>query len=327
MRNKVKIIVSLLTLTVAFLSGLEKVLAQDSSLAQSTEFETLLNYLETENLLLKGDGFPIIKAEVVKKNIKNPKFLIIDIRTEGWFEYGHIKNAINVSPENLLTHFRTKINPSDYDQIVLVCYSGQSAAYFTSLLRIAGYTNVNSMKWGMSSWREDFAEGSWTKNIGNDFASLVETSGNERIEKEGRPTLNTGKTEGKDILNAQLEALFAIPYKEHIVETQALFEDPSKFHIIYYWGEEKQNHIPGASHFNSNVPLTTDLSTLPTDEKVVIYEETGQKAAYALAHLKVLGYDIANLAYGENGFMNDALKKKGGDAFTKKEINMFPVIE
>ncbi len=36
---------------------------------------------------------------------------------------------------------------------------------------------------------------------------------------------------------------------------------------------------------------------------------------------------MGNIAYGENGFMNETLQDKGWDAFTKKEINMFPVVE
>ena len=55
------------------------------------EFETLVNYLETNNNFINGE-LPIIMAEEVKKNLKNTKYHIIDIRSEGWFDYGHIKN-------------------------------------------------------------------------------------------------------------------------------------------------------------------------------------------------------------------------------------------
>ena len=46
-----------------------------------------------------------------------------------------------------------------------------------------------------------------------------------------------------------------------------------------------------------------------------------------VAYLNVLGYDTGNLAYGANSFMNELLKEKGLDAFSNKEINMFPIIE
>ena len=294
----------------------------------SNEFEVLLNYLETNNLFINGESLPIIMSDIVKKNMKNPKFHVIDIRTASWFEYGHIKNANNVKPENLLTYFESTINPADYEKIVLVCYSGQSAAYYAGLLRIAGYNNVYSMKWGMSSWREDFADNSWNKNTKNDYAAKLETTEKEKPEKGSQPTLNTGKTEAKEILKSRLETLFAIPYKEFIVKSIDVFENPANYYIINYWDQDQcVGHIPGTLHFQPNAPLSKDLLTLPTNQKVVVYDTTGQKAAYIVAYLNVLGYNTGNLAYGANSFMNELLKEKGLDAFSKKDINMFPVIE
>ena len=296
------------------------------------EFEILLNYFETNNNFINSDASPaIINADEVKKNLKNPKYHLIDVRSESWFEYGHIKGAANVKSSDLLTHFEKKINPKDYDKIVLICYSGQSAAYFTSLLRLAGYDNTYNMKWGMSSWRVDFAENSWLKNVKNDFADKLETTENVKLEKGSHPTLKTGKTEAKEILRARLEKAFATPYKEYIVKSADVFENPTNYYIVNYWGQEKYNngHIPGAVFYQPNVSLTStsDLYTLPTDKKIAVYCSTGQGAAYTVAYLNILGYDVGNIAYGANSFMNKTLKEKNWNAFTKKEVNMYPVIE
>ena len=294
------------------------------------EFETLVNYLETNNSFVQGN-FPIVIADEVKKNMKNPNYHLIDIRTDSWFEYGHIKGAANVKSENLLNHFQNEINPADYEKIVVICYSGQSAAYYASLLRIAGYDNVYSMNWGMSSWREDFAENSWLKNINNDYASKLETTLNEKPIAGAHPEINTGKSEAEDILNARLTTFFETPYKDFIVKSSEVFESPENYFIINYDDLEKYNfaHIPTAVQYDPSTSFTTssDLFTLPVDKKIVIYDTTGQKAAYAVAYLNVLGYNVGNLAYGENSFMNDLLKEKGWDAFTKKEVNLYPVIE
>jgi len=293
------------------------------------EFEVLLNYLETTNTFVNTESLPIIMADEVKKNMKNPKFHVIDIRNEGWFEYGHIKNAANVKAENLLTHFESTINPVDFDKIVLVCYSGQSAAYYSSLLKIAGYNNVYSMKWGMSSWREDFADNAWNKNIKNEYASKLESTERPNQVKDSHPILNTGKIEVKEILKARLETLFATPYKEFIVKSADVFENPSNYYVINYLEEDKCiGHIPGTFHFQPDaLSFTKDLLTLPANQKVVVYETTGQKSAYMVAYLNVLGYNTGNLAYGANSFMNELLKEKGEDAFSQREINMYPVIE
>lgn len=294
------------------------------------EFTTLVNYLETNLDYLKGN-MPIIMADELKKELKNEKLHIIDIRSDSWFEYGHIKNAANVPAEELLSYFENTINPADFEKIVLICYSGQSAAYYTALLRIAGYDNVYSLKWGMSSWREDFAEGFWLKKITNDGAEKLETTENAKAEAGTYPVLNTGKTEAKDILRARLEELFTKPYKDFIVKSEDVFASPSDYYVVNYCTAENyaKGHVPGATQYQPGESLTTttDLNTLPTDKKIAVYESTGQKAAYIIAYLNVLGYDTGNIAYGANSFMNDVLAKNDWEAFTKKEINMFPVIE
>ena len=293
------------------------------------EFTTLAEFLEGKVDFIKGD-FPIINADEVKKNLKNEAYHVVDIRSESWFEYGHIKNAANVPAEELLNYFESKINPSDFEKIVIVCYSGQSAAYYSGLLRIAGYNNVYSMKWGMGSWREDFAD-SWKKNTKSSFEDKLETSVNSKSTLENHPELNTGKSEAKEILKDRLEELFAVPYKEFILESQDVFESPQDYYIAYYGKTDDYNlgHIPGAMLYEegTSLLLNTDLLTLPKDKKVALYTTTGQKAAYLIAYLNVLGYDAGNVAYGENAFMNNLLDKNNRDAFSPKEINMFPVIE
>ena len=308
------------------------IIGQNSLDNPVSEFEILVQYLESNDNFINSEAAPaIVNADEVKKNLKNPKYHIIDIRTESWFEYGHLKNANNIKAENLLDYFENKIKPADYDKIVLICYSGQSAAYFTSLLRLAGFDNVYNMKWGMSSWRVDFADNSWNKNIKNAYADKLEVKDNLMPEKGNYPVLSTGKTDSKDILRVRLEKAFATPYKEHIIKFPDVFENPNDYYIVNYWNQDKyvSGHIPSAIQYqpNSSLSSTTFLSTLPIDKKIAVYCSTGQNAAYVVAYLNILGYDTGNIAYGANSFMNKTLNTKKWDGFSKKEINMFPVIE
>ena len=296
------------------------------------EFEILLSFLESNRDFINTDAAPaLIPANEVKKNLKNPTYHMIDIRSASWFEYGHIKNAVNVQPSDLLTHFENNISPSEYEKIVLIRYSGQSAAYFTSLLRIAGYDNVYSMNWGMSSWRVDFAENSWLKNTSDDFAAKLETKVNEKAADGTVPEVATGKTDGEAILRARLETAFATPYKESIVKSTMAFENPTDYYIIDYSDSERytKGHIPQAVQYNPEGSLSSsaDLYTLPADKKILVYGPTGQETAYVVAYLNVLGYNTGNLAYGSNSFMHKNLKENNWEAFSKKEVNMFPVIE
>lgn len=302
-----------------------------SDINPPNEFEILIHYLENNSSFIFNDEIPIINAGEVKKNLKNSKYHIIDIRSDSWFEYGHIKGSKNLKSEDLLTYFESTINPQDFEKIILVCYSGQSASYFSSLLRIAGYDNVYSMKWGMSSWREDFAENYWLKYIGNGDDVKIETTENLKPELGNFPQLSTGKSEAKDILYARLTELFKQPYKNYIIKLADVPENSNNYFVANYTTKENFDfgHIAGAINYipGSSLSSTTDLLTLPIDQKIVVYDDTGLKAAYIVAYLNVLGYDTGNLAYGANGFINDKLKKQNMDAFTDKEINMYPVVE
>ena len=312
MRKLSIILVIMLLPATLLLSSFKESNTSSDNLNPPNEFETLLSFLEANRNFINTDAAPaLISADEVKKNFKNPKYHIIDIRSATWFEYGHIKNATNVQPSDLLHHFENSIVPSEYDKIVLICYSGQSAAYYTSLLRIAGFDNAYSMNWGMSSWRVDFAENSWLKNTSDDFLSNLETTDHEKNAKGAAPDFTTGNNDGETILRARLEEAFATPYKESIVKSSAVFEQPNDYYIIDYNGTERytKGHIPQAVQYDPNGSLssTTDLLTIPTDKRVLVYGPTGQETAYVVAYLNVLGYNAGNLAYGANSFMHQTL--------------------
>ncbi|NOR28843.1 MAG: hypothetical protein GQ540_10005, partial [Lutibacter sp.] len=178
----------------------QKIVAQDQVNNPISETELLVQYLETNGNFINNEAPALILADEIKENLKNKKYLVLDIRSESWFEYGHIKNAKNMKAAELLNYFKNDIDPKTFDKITIVCYSGQSAAYFTSLLRLYGYNNVHNLKWGMSSWDEEFATNVWIKNSKDKYQNQLELTNNITPERGELPILNTGKTDGKEIL-------------------------------------------------------------------------------------------------------------------------------
>ena len=321
------VLLFILTLTLSGFNNVEQI--QDNP---PTEFELLVQYLEENNNYINSELAPsLILAPEIKENLKNKKYLVLDIRSEAWFDYGHIKNAVNVKGPELLNYFKNEITPAEYDKITVVCYSGQSAAYYAGLLRLYGFDNTYSLKWGMSSRAGEFAENIWVKNSTDELVDNLETTANPMPENGSYPALTTGKTDGESILKQRIEEVFAIPYKESIVKTAAITETPADFYVMNYMAEEKYNfgHLKGAVHYTPNQSLatTTNLATLPTDKRVVVNCDTGQSAAYVVAYLNVLGYNVGNLAYGSNSYMNSTLVEKGWNGFSEKEIHEFPIVE
>ncbi len=299
---------------------------------EPTEFELLVKYLEANGNFINSDLSPaLIMASEIKENVKNKKYLVIDIRSADWYAYGHIQNSVNVESPELLNYFESKITPADFDKITIVCYSGQSAAYYAGLLRLAGYNNVYNLKWGMSSWAEEFAANMWKKNSTDAFADQLETTMNELPKSSAMPQIKTGKIEGKEILKVRLKEAFAKPYKDFIVKSEVVFENPSDYYIANYVSEEKYafGHIKGAVRYEPGKSLSMDthLLTLPTSKKVLVSCDTGQSAAYTVAYLQLLGYDVYNLGYGANSYMNTKLIEKGWNGFSSKETNNYPVVE
>jgi rhodanese-related sulfurtransferase len=303
---------------------------EKSTINPPSEFELLVQYLEANGNFINTDAPAIILAPELKDNLRNDKYLIIDIRSNDWYAYGHIKGAKNVEGPELLNYFEKEIDPTAFDKITIICYSGQSASYYASLLRLYGYNNVYSLKWGMGSWAEEFATNYWVKNSKDEFTDQLETTANPMPEKGATPTISTGKTDAKEILQERIKEAFAKPYKDYIVKSADAFAAPQDYFIMNYVSAENYNagHIKGAVQYNPKSLASTDqLYTLPTNKKIVVNCDTGLTSAYVIAYLQILGYDVYNLAYGSNSYMNSTLVKNNWNPWSASEIHNFPVVE
>ncbi|MEN8229826.1 MAG: rhodanese-like domain-containing protein [Bacteroidota bacterium] len=280
------------------------------------EAEILIEYLESMDSPLGKDyvntDMAAIKVAEHVRGLNNAgKVYIVDIRSAESFATGHIENANNVAAGDVLTHLDAA-DLSGYDEISIVCYSGQTAGWVTSLLRIAGYDNVYSMKWGMCSWHEDFA-GSWPGNISNGLSALFESDSPAKDAASDLPTLSTGKETGQEILESRLSTTFAEGFAEAKVSNTEVFANLDDYYIINYWAESDYTHyghVPGAIQYTpkETIKLTADLKTLPADKTVVVYCWTGQTSANMAAYLRLIGYDAKSLLFGANGMIYDDLE-------------------
>ncbi len=290
------------------------------------EFQLLVNYLEENGDFINTKSPAIVKAAEVYENID--KYYIMDIRKTEDFATGHIKNAVNVPKEEILNHMK-ELNSADYEKIVIACYSGHTAGFTTGILRLSGYENVYSMKWGMCSWNAEISPAKWSKKPSNKFAEQTETTINEKNPAGDYPIINTGKTTGKEILEARIEEVFAKSFKDYKISSDKLFETGNDFYIINYWKTEDYTkaHIPGAIQYapKSSLSSKAELNTIPTNKTIAAYCYTGQGSTFVVAYLAILGYDAKYLTYGTNGFMNELMKENEiSHIFTDKEINKFP---
>ena len=92
----------------------------------------------------------IAPGELVRMRDQDPAVHVIDVRTPGEFETGHIEGSYNV-PLDLLGEHVSDLAALDHN-VVLVCQSGARATKALEQLVAAGKSNLRLLEGGMSAW-------------------------------------------------------------------------------------------------------------------------------------------------------------------------------
>jgi rhodanese-related sulfurtransferase len=197
-------------------------------------------------------------------------------------------------------------------------------------LRLMGYNNAYSLKFGMCSWDSSFAQNRWLANMKNDRAAQFTTTATAKNTVGSLPTFSTGKTTGAEILEARVNAVLTEGYTAASISNSTLFTNLSGYYIVNYWPADQYStngHIPGAAQYTPRTDLksTTYLKTLPTDKPVVVYCYTGQTSSFVAAYLRILGYDAKSLLYGANAMIYDTMPASGKFVPTT-EIKKYPFV-
>jgi rhodanese-related sulfurtransferase len=231
-----------------------------------------------------------------------PDYYVIDLRAPADFDAGHIKDAHNTTLANVLDE-AANANGKD---ILVVCYSGQTAARATGVLRMKGYT-AKTLKWGMSCWHNNFA-GKWDAKAGDtDSDNWITTGEPPALAEFDAPELSVTGVTGEDIFNERIEAILD---NDWIVSSTAVLDAPADYFINNKWSLDSWNaygHIDGAYRIDEDLNID-GLKYLDPSKTMVTYCYTGQTSSITTAWLQVLGFENArSLAYGANSMAHTAL--------------------
>jgi len=305
------------------------------SIEVNQEAQRLITYLEDNGDYVRGRSFPSLISPSEVFNELDSNIYIIDLRSPESFTKGHIKGARRVQFKKLPDYFENEIKPTDYNKIVLVSYAGQTSAYATSLLRLMGYNNVYSMKWGMSSWNKDFAAYSWLDVVSDAYENELDSTTHEKASAGDLPKLNTGKTTGREIAQARFKKVFDDGVSVALISAEDVFAHPENFYVINYDRRDKyeSGHILGAIRYKPHVTMgyVSEMETIPADKTVVVYCNTGQNSAFVTAYLRLMGYNAKSLMYGNNAFMHHKMEEEKSTLswvpFTKADIHNYPYVK
>jgi len=226
---------------------------------------------------------------------------VIDLRSAEDFATGHIKDAVNSTLENILT-----VAAEMDDPILVVCYTGQTAARAVAALRLSDHTDAVSLKWGMCGWNATFND-KWEDNVATETLDGWVTEGEPTpVAEFDYPTLDTGLEDGAEILAARVDAILSLDWLQ---TNPDVLDTPENFFINNYWTEDSWNtygHIPTAYRIKENLGLAGLNGLDPDADTVITYCYTGQTSGLITAWLHILGYENAkSLKFGANAIVAD----------------------
>lgn len=108
------------------------------------------------NLLFKSqasnDVINRLSREEFKTKIAGKKIQLVDVRTAGEFQMGHIKSALNLDFFNQ-TAFRSGVEKLKKEEAVYVyCRSGNRSQSAAGLMAKMGFTEIYDLKNGYMNW-------------------------------------------------------------------------------------------------------------------------------------------------------------------------------
>ena len=277
---------------------------------ETDDFTTMTDYMVAEGMDLPDvlDGW-ITARPATADDIDG--FLstryVMDIRSADIFAAGHIAGAVNSS---LATIVADAAN-SGGKQILVVCYSGQSASHATVALRLSGFANAQVLKWGMSGWTGADGYDKWsgaTSSAAIGHANWT-MDGTAALESYDYPTFTATATDGAGILAERVEFMVTKGFQG--IASADVYGTPANYHINNFWAQVDIDHYGNIAEAYMIKPLTLaddEFKRYDPAANNVTYCWTGQTSSMVTAYLTVLGYDALSLKNGVNSMIYDDLE-------------------
>jgi len=276
----------------------------------NSPYKTMTTYMVDNNMDLPDILTDWIVAPPALADVQTfvNTYDIIDIRSAQDYAAGHIEGAINSPLSNVLVAAASTSKP-----ILVVCYTGQSAAHAVVALKLSGYT-AKVLMWGMSGWNSNFSS-SWESNSGpvNGVTAIgntnwVTTPTEPLTQTFGDPTI-TGSGTAATMLATRVQAMLDNGFKG--VANVDVLADPSNYFVNCYWDQadiDTYGHIAGAYRIKPISLTVGEIKNIDPSKKVVTYCWTGQTSSMITAYLNVIGYDAVSLKFGANGMIYSDLQ-------------------
>jgi len=247
------------------------------------------------------------------KDYSIPGYHVFDIRKADDFSKGHVKGAINVALTDVITKAKEVGNDKP---ILVICYTGQTAARAVMALRLSGFPDAQVMKFGMSYWNPEFDK--WTSNCTDDADNNPNwvTDASAPLPSNDYPTWESNTTDGAKLLEERVDAMLS--NSTWNIKANVVLDDPKGYDIYNFWKEGdylKYGHYKDAYQMYP-ISMANDLvKAFPGDKEFLVYCYTGQTSSFTVAWLHVLGYHATSILFGVNALKHTALVDGGAPAW------------
>lgn len=304
-----------------------------STTIQEGTSKDLARFFKQNGNYVASDAFPAVMSATELYLLRDSNILVIDLRDAEQFASGAIPGAINLRPDKVISFFNTEIDAKAFDRIVFTDSRGQVAAYVAGIMRLLGFDNVFSVRFGMSGWTKTMAAAGWDLAFGDSLINHIsKATSAEVMENNPLPQLRMIGYSPYEQALQRADTLLSGNTTSFLLSFKEVVQHPEKYFVINYVSEEQFldfGHLEGAVRFTPRQPLVSDdfLSSLPTDKAIVVYCHTGHQSAHLIAYLRMLGYDAHSIFYGANSFMHSALTKSNSmnHYWSEAQKNDFPV--
>jgi rhodanese-related sulfurtransferase len=290
--------------------------------------------------------------------------IIVDVRspddeTNDVYPAGHIPGSIYIPWRQITTYENLTKLPKDRD-LVIYSNSGETSAQVVAILNVLGY-KAASLKWGIGGWTDNASVITDRYDLGSDtlWGGVAYRAVSESAQPEGTynyPALNLSASGTNfEVVRSAADSYLSTPGSTTMSAPELFqrihFNDQSKNMKATYFNNPnnpaattymapfildiRNQEAYGTGHIEGslNIPLkdlfkTNSLHQIPTDQQILVCDDTGNTCGVAVALLNMLGYDAISLRWGlaswaislpSSGFVPDRFNPS-------KDVMNYPVV-
>lgn len=282
-----------------------------------------------------------IKADKLSQMLADPATMdtlyVLDIRAAEDYAAGHIEGATNIAFTKWAEPDSLDMLPTD-KTIVVVCYTGHTAAEVVGGLRMLGYDAI-ALRAGMMGW----TQGANNQKVADQLLAANNPVVNTPAEPAASGSSSGALTQPSDDLYETIAGLAntdmsSMPtsgnYANNVItaeELATMLEEPAMVEAMYLLDiraaadYQEVGHIEGAVNIPfKDVGVPENLDMLPKDKKIIVICYTGNTAAQTTMILRLLGYDAAVLKFGSMGWAANTMTQGYVDSITAAD---YPVVQ